>query len=107
MTPSFEVANQIILDIKNDNFDGNIIPFISFDRGLTDEATLIAFGDPIVAQEYLADGITILNSMIFSIREDRYGVDINTSNQLKLIEAGLLNIYQHFLSLSAKIEHNK
>ncbi|WP_316819324.1 hypothetical protein [Pedobacter nyackensis] len=104
MTPSFDLANKVILDIKNGSFNGEMLPFLRYERELLDEASKIARENPNDAIDYLADGITALNSMIFSIREDRYGVEKNMSFQLELIEAALLKIYEHFLNLLKEIE---
>lgn len=104
MTPSFDLTNKIILDIKNDSFDGNVVPYLRYEREVLDKASKIALENPNDAIDYLADGITVLNSMIFSIREDRYGVDKELSLKLEFIEASLLNMYKHFLNLLKEIE---
>lgn len=104
MTPSFEIANTIILSMIDGNFNGDLTPFVRNGHVLVDEANRIALGDPSDAIEYLADGTTILNSMIFSLREARYGVGKNQNLQLELAEMSLCDIYKHFLDLLTKIQ---
>lgn len=80
MTPNFDIANQVIIDIKNCSFDGNLVPFCRYERDLLYEASKFAREKPNEAIEYLADGVTVLNSMIVSLREDRYGMEIRMSS---------------------------
>lgn len=109
MIPNFEEHKRRIEEIKNDSFDGNVVPLGRSERKLIEEASSIVLGDPKDAIKYLNQGVAILKNMIFSIREDRIGISRENALgfHLELVEVGLVKMNEHFLGLLAQVKNNQ